>query len=165
MKEESEKNYRTDFPKVTICLNSMHSLHKLSVHYPEFIQIDKKGHNVTQIQTPILSAFYGQNPIPPGTNMTWLRQLDTDEFLRRTYSDVKIVGCQFGQINCVHKWALKKTLYGYCMEGSPSKFGTENETMNAMSISILLTYNLGRGFLASVSYILLNYINLITARP
>ena len=145
MKEESEKNYRTDFPKVTICLNSMHSLKKLYDEYPEFVQIQKKMNNVTQIQTPILSAFYGQNGIPRGTNMTWLRELDTDEFLRRTYSDVKIVGCQFGSISCVNKWALKKTLYGYCMEGSPSKFGNETEkkeTENAMSISILLTYNL-----------------------
>ena len=58
-------------------------------------------------------------------------------------SDVNIVGCQFGAINCVNKWKLKKTLYGYCKEGLPSKFGkTINETLNAMSISILLTYNL-----------------------
>ena len=28
------------------------------------------------------------------------------------------------------------------MEGAPSSFGQDNETMNAMSISILLTYNL-----------------------
>ena len=123
----------------------MHSLKKLYDEYPEFVQIQKKMNNVTQIQTPILSAFYGQNGIPRGTNMTWLRELDTDEFLRRTYSDVKIVGCQFGSISCVNKWALKKTLYGYCMEGSPSTFGNETEkkeTENAMSISILLTYNL-----------------------
>ena len=29
MKEETEKNYTTKFPKITICLNSMHSLEKL----------------------------------------------------------------------------------------------------------------------------------------
>ena len=50
------------------------------------MNIETKADNVTQIQTPILSAFYGQNEIPPGTNLTWLRELDTDEFLRRTYS-------------------------------------------------------------------------------
>ena len=71
MKEESEKNYRTDFPKVTICLNSMHSLEKLERNYPEFIQTNRTKNNITQIQTPILSAFYGQNPIPPGTNLFW----------------------------------------------------------------------------------------------
>ena len=32
------------------------------------------------------------------------------------FLDVNIVGCQFGSINCVNKWILKKTLYGYCKD-------------------------------------------------
>ena len=35
-----------------------------------------------------------------------------------THLDVNIVGCQFGEINCTGNWRLKKTLYGYCMEGN-----------------------------------------------
>ena len=34
MKEETEKNYTTKFPKITICLNSMHSLEKLLRYEP-----------------------------------------------------------------------------------------------------------------------------------
>ena len=85
MKEESEKNYRTDFPKITICLNSMHSLEKLRREYPEFVTYVTK-HDIEHVRTPILSAFYGQNQIPENTNLTWLKGIDTDEFLNKTYS-------------------------------------------------------------------------------
>ena len=115
------------------------ALTKLRKEYPEFVTYVTK-HDIEHVRTPILSAFYGQNPIPAKTNLTWLKGIDTDEFLNKTYSgkeesctwvlpelflglgsysilDVNIVGCQFGEINCTGNWRLKKTLYGYCMEG------------------------------------------------
>ena len=54
MKEESEKNYRTDFPKITICLNSMHSLDKLRREYPEFVAY-VTIHDIEQIIFAVLS--------------------------------------------------------------------------------------------------------------
>ena len=58
---------------------------KLRREYPEFVTYVTK-HDIEHVRTPILSAFYGQNQIPPNTNLTWLKGIDTDEFLNKTYS-------------------------------------------------------------------------------
>ena len=61
------------------------ALAKLRKEYPEFVTYVTK-HDIEHVRTPILSAFYGQNPIPAKTNLTWLKGIDTDEFLNKTYS-------------------------------------------------------------------------------
>ena len=61
------------------------ALRKLRKEYPEFVTYVTK-HDIEHVRTPILSAFYGQNPIPARTNLTWLKGIDTDEFLNKTYS-------------------------------------------------------------------------------
>ena len=66
------------------------ALKKLRKEYPEFVTYVTK-HDIEHVRTPILSAFYGQNPIPTKTNLTWLKGIDTDEFLNKTYSGKKIV--------------------------------------------------------------------------
>ena len=43
MKEESDHSFVTEFPKITVCLNSMHSLGKLQRFYPELVHIIRPG--------------------------------------------------------------------------------------------------------------------------
>ena len=54
MKEESEIEYHTRFPRITICLNSMHSLTKIRKYYPELLT-NKSG----LFDFSPLSAYYG----------------------------------------------------------------------------------------------------------
>jgi len=51
-----------------------------------------------------------------------LEEIDTEEFLNKTHSDINVVGCQFGHIGCIYKWKYTKTLYGVCKEANPSQF-------------------------------------------
>ena len=150
MKEESEIQYQTKFPKITICLNSMHSLQKVKEFYPELL-----ANSSDLFHYSPLSAYYGQHALPKNFNITRVENFDHEEFMNKTYSEVDIIGCRFNDINCKSMWTIRKNRFGYCKgficlryqilncsEALPSQFGSKNETDGAKSIQLLLNYNL-----------------------
>jgi hypothetical protein len=101
--EKTDENITTMFPKITICLNSMHSLNKLNTYYPDMVKIHYLGAAKRHIvDAKLLSSFYGQRngTLPPSSNLTYLRSIDVEKFLYETRSDVNIFGCRFGKFDC-----------------------------------------------------------------
>jgi len=81
----------------------MHSLNKLKHYYPDMIQITYlKAAKRNIVDAKLLSSFYGQRngTLPPGSNLTYLRSIDVEKFLKETSSDVNIFGCRFGKFDC-----------------------------------------------------------------
>ena len=72
-------------------------------------------HDIEHVRTPILSAFYGQNQIPPNTNLTWLKGIDTDEFLNKTYSGTTYTDAILGGPSLLHFSLIYKTYFLFQM--------------------------------------------------
>ena len=87
MKEESEIEFKTQFPKITICLNSMHSLSKVKQYYPNLLS---NGSDLFDFS--LLSAYYGQHALESDFNESLVKGFDHNEFMDKTYSEVDIIG-------------------------------------------------------------------------
>ena len=95
------------FPKITICLNSIHSKEISTRLYGEKLTWD----------LAFLYGFYGDNH---GENFsafwqkdrTYLDSLNLKEVLNRTRSDLQILNCKFMNHGCTGDWTDIETIYG-----------------------------------------------------
>ena len=112
-------------PKLMVCLNSMHSLAKVSQPFGPL--------NFT-IQN--IHAYYGQSPYLAGFNEKDWRQFLLDEkvqatlmgnlntnpadfdavdFLNRTGPRYFLISCRLGKVNCRRQWEARTSLWGKCV--------------------------------------------------
>ena len=64
------------------------------------------------MQTKIL--FFRQHALPADFNAELVADFDHEEFMRKTHSEVDIIGCRFDDIDCKFMWKIRKNRFGYC---------------------------------------------------
>ncbi|CAG5085890.1 Oidioi.mRNA.OKI2018_I69.PAR.g11039.t1.cds [Oikopleura dioica] len=132
---------RAEFPKVTICLNSMHSHESLERTYPGLAEI--------------LPIYYGQadpsEEIYKRINMSYLDSLDMLDVMTDTIPSYYIQACMFQKRDCINDWRLALTMYGYCLQLNPATTERESILMNSTddnnnggrtaSLSLVVSFN------------------------
>jgi len=124
------------FPKVTICLNSMHSKFGLEKAYPG---LDKA-----------LPFYYGQEDKHHNEykfiNWTWLNSLNMMDVMKDTTSTYWVQACMFQKRDCINQWRMLLTMYGYCLQLIPpsSEEGPHQDISDGgrtASLSIVFAFN------------------------
>ena len=84
---------------------------KLKKYYPQIFP-DHFYRILHPDYQPLLSAYYGQQPVPRNFDKNIWKDFDHDRFMNLTHSDFEIIQCQFSHINCVDKLKTVTNLYG-----------------------------------------------------
>ena len=109
------------FPKITACLNSMHSLRKMEAKYPWVIPYLPNlytgqhfgGMGSTVDQTSTNSSAPDDHYIQLDKRFA---ELNMTEFYKNTVPEVYLPYCEFHRQDCKREWKFKFTFYGYCLE-------------------------------------------------
>ena len=101
------------FPKITICLNSIHSKAKVLEQYGEEVNSD----------LTFLYGFYGDNHgedftafwqkfAQSSTSELYLDTINLLDMLKATRSNLEILSCKFMNQGCKDEWVDIVTVYG-----------------------------------------------------
>ena len=84
--------------------------------------------------------------------VSMMNQFDHNDFMEKTHSEVDIIKCRFGIIDCTAMMKTVKTMYGYCKQGQPSRFiglgYIQVGTYSEKRVCISLRWRGGRGCLS-----------------
>ena len=122
------------FPKVTICLNGMHSTKKIEQRYPGY--------------GPVIRELYtgSFNDRPISRNRTVNQMLDSviyDDFINATSNEFIIFGCRYMNTGCLKNWTMEFTRFGRCAVFNPDidQIGEKTAVGRKASLSIVVGYN------------------------
>lgn len=105
------ESVHAQFPKITICLNSMHSKKALENIYPGLEEV--------------LPLYYGQadRRDPSFADRNWTKEddLNMQTVMRDTSSRYWIQACMYQKRNCIDQWKMLLTMYGYCLQLNPDE--------------------------------------------
>lgn len=116
------------FPKVTICLNSIHSKWKIQKNYPNEAALLLKyldqyyGKGNDECKNSFKVATHAKCNLVSEDQLNEIKQLDTlnmQMFAHDTSPDYEIEKCSYLVENCQVKWRHVHTKWGHCIEYNP----------------------------------------------
>ena len=135
------------FPKITACLNSMHSRKKMEQKYPwvmPYLPYLYTGQHFNSFESNPSSSASNASADHYAERDKRFESLNMTQFYLDTVPDVYLPYCEFHRQDCKNEWKFKFTFYGYCLEFNNDTTSEPKPKISVgrqTSLSFLFGYN------------------------